>query len=93
MKFFKPVNQLDDSRPPITKPVPMRPKQSVTLDESEQLTDLKGVAKRLGVSKRFVQSLVKSKAIPVIRLGRRCVRFDPDAVLVAVKRFEVKEVQ
>lgn len=93
MKFTKQLSPSDDAQPPITKPVPMRPKVSVKMDESEQLTDMIGVAKRLGVSKRFVQDLVKAKAIPVIRLGRRCVRFDPDAVLVAVKRFEVKEVQ
>jgi excisionase family DNA binding protein len=93
MKVFKPLNEIDGSQPPVTKPVPMRPRQSAALDRSEQLTDLKGVAKRLGVSKRFVQSLVKAKAIPVIRLGRRCVRFDTDAVITAMKRFEVKEVQ
>ena len=93
MKFIKQLNRADDALPPISKPVPMRPKTLALPDDREQLTDLIGVARRLGVSKRFVQDLVKAKAIPVIRLGRRCVRFDPDAVLVAVKRFEVKEVQ
>ena len=94
MKFIRELNKRnDDALPPISKPVPMRPKDERKHDDSEQLTDLIGVAKRLGVSKRFVQDLVKAKAIPVIRLGRRCVRFDPDAVLTAVKRFEVKEVQ
>ena len=93
MKFFKSLNEIDDSQAPVTKPVPMRPMQIAALDEGEQLTDLKGVAKRLGVSKRFVESLVKAKAIPVIRLGRGCVRFGTDAVITAVKRFEAKEVQ
>ena len=56
----------------------------------ENLIDLNGVARALGVSKRFVQSLVARKAIPVIRLGRRCVRFDLTAVLAAVKKFRSK---
>ena len=55
------------------------------------LTDLDGVARALGVSKRFVQSLIKRKIIPVIRLGRRCNRFDLDRVLAAVKKYEVEE--
>jgi len=93
MKFIKQLNQADDAQPPISKPVPMRPKNLALPDDHDQLTDLIGVARKLHVSKRFVQDLVKAKAIPVIRLGRRCVRFDPDAVLTAVKRFEVKEVQ
>jgi excisionase family DNA binding protein len=93
MKFTKQIPRVDDVLPPISRPVPMQPRDERKHDDSEQLTDLIGVAKRLGVSKRFVQDLVKAKAIPVIRLGRRCVRFDPDAVLTAVKRFEVKEVQ
>jgi excisionase family DNA binding protein len=58
----------------------------------ENLLDLNGVARVLGVSKRFVQSLVARKAIPVIRLGRRCVRFDLNAVLAALKKFEIHEI-
>jgi excisionase family DNA binding protein len=56
------------------------------------LTDIDGVAHALGVSRRYVQSLVKRKAIPVIRLGRRCTRFDLACVLAAVKRYEVIEM-
>jgi len=55
------------------------------------LTDLDGVARKLGVSKRFVQSLIKRKIIPVIRLSKRCNRFDLDRVLAAVKKYEVEE--
>ncbi|HEY6340096.1 MAG TPA: helix-turn-helix domain-containing protein [Bryobacteraceae bacterium] len=73
MKLFKNLNH-DDAQPPVTQPVPMKPKQTMKVDDSEQLTDLVGVARKLGVSKRFVQDLVKAKAIPVIRLGRPCVR-------------------
>jgi excisionase family DNA binding protein len=93
MKFTKDINQADDAQPPISKPVPMVPRDQALPDDSDHLADLSGVARRLGVSKRFVQTLVRRKAIPVIRLGRRCTRFDLDSVLDAVKKFEVHEVR
>lgn len=74
--------------PPLSPAVPERKAGS----RDENLIDLHGVARALGVSKRFVQSLVARKAIPVIRLGRRCVRFDLTAVLAAVKKFEIHEL-
>ena len=77
--------------PPPNRPVPMRPKVEPILDASERLADLKMVARRLGVSPRYVQTLVRRKVIPVIRLGRRCTRFDLEAVLIAVRKFEVQE--
>ena len=94
MKFFKELNPVEnDSQPPLTKPVPMRPRDKALPDDSNQLADLSGVAKKLGVSKRYVQTLVRRKAIPVIRLGRRCTRFDLDSVMNAVKKFEITEVR
>ncbi len=94
MKFSKPLNPNNgDSQPPMNKPVPMRPKADPILDASERLADLKMVARRLGVSPRYVQTLVRRKVIPVIRLGRRCTRFDLDSVITAVKKFEVHEVR
>ena len=59
---------------------------------SNQLATLAVVAQTLGVSKRYVQKLVQRKVIPVIRLGKRCPRFDLNRVLAAVKRFEVNEI-
>src|SRR5205085_7604236 len=56
------------------------------------LTDIDGVARSLGVSKRYVHTLIQRKVIPVIRLGRRCTRFDLNRVLAAIKKFEVIEV-
>ena|SRR5947207_2407703 len=55
----------------------------ITLDE---------VANNLRVSRRYVQSLVRRKVIPVIRLGRRCTRFDLARVHTAIKRFEIIEM-
>jgi excisionase family DNA binding protein len=88
-KEFK-ATQPPDIAPPTNKPVPMRPKIDPIPDESERLANLKMVARRLGVSPRFVQTLVRRKVIPVIRLGRRCTRFDLDDVLTAVRKFEVQ---
>lgn len=93
MKFFKTLNpEINEALPPANQPVPMRPKEEIFPDD-HTLADLEDVARRLGVSKRYVQTLVRRKVIPVIRLGRRCTRFDIDNVMTAVKRFEHREVQ
>lgn len=92
MRFQKEFKQTE-AHPPVTQPVPMRPKeQTPQVDDAERLADLKIVARRLGVSPRYVQQLARRKVIPVIKLGRRCVRFDLDAVMKAVARFEVQEI-
>lgn len=93
MHFFKePTTSLAFNHRAVISPQPA-PKPERKLDlRDENLVDLHGVARALGVSKRFVQSLVARKAIPVIRLGRRCVRFDLTAVLAAVKKFEIHEL-
>ena len=91
MRFLKELNQ-PETQPPATKPVPIRAKERAPVDEAERLADLNMVARRLGVSTRYVQQLTRRKVIPVIRLGRRCTRYDLDAVLNAVRRFEVQEM-
>jgi excisionase family DNA binding protein len=92
MKFTKQLNPADDTQPPISQPVPMIAKSRLP-DDSDHLADLQDVARKLRVSKRYVQSLVRRKVIPVIRLGRRCTRFDLDNVMHAVKKFTVNEVR
>jgi excisionase family DNA binding protein len=90
MKFFKELNQDQcEMQPPINKPVPMRSRVAIAPDDANNLTDLSGVARKLGVSKRYVQTLVRRQVIPAIRLGRRCTRFDLDGVMTAIKQFEV----
>jgi excisionase family DNA binding protein len=73
-------------------PAPKTSTERPTPRLEDGLTDIDGVASALGVSRRYVQSLVKRKVIPVIRLGRRCTRFDLARVLAAVKRYEVIEM-
>jgi excisionase family DNA binding protein len=90
MKFIKQLNQADsDAQLPVNKPIPMRPEVAIVPDDATNLTDLSGVARKLGVSKRYVQVLVRRQVIPAIRLGRRCTRFDLDGVMTAIKQFEV----
>jgi len=92
MRFSQQLNPANgDAQPPVSKPVPMRPRDAALPDDSHQLADLKTVARRLRVSPRYVQTLVRRKVIPVIRLGRRCTRFDLDAVLSAISKFEIQE--
>jgi hypothetical protein len=57
----------------------------------DDLINLDGVAKHLRVSRRYVQSLVRRKIIPVIRLGKRCTRFDLVRVRAAIQRYEIEE--
>lgn len=83
MKFFKDVQA---------------PSQSISLDINQQadentnLSTLDEVAAALGVSKRFVQSLVARKMLPVIRIGKRCTRFEMSRVMAAIRRYELIEM-
>lgn len=38
------------------------------------------IAKRLSVTARYICQLAEQDRIPCVRLGRRCVRFNPAAV-------------
>ena len=41
------------------------------------------VGARYGVTGRFILQLAAEKKLPCLRLGKKCVRFDPDAVAKA----------
>jgi excisionase family DNA binding protein len=81
---------------PVTQSIPVgEPLTRQTMqdmDEINRLATLDEVASALGASKRFVQSLVARKAIPVIRIGKRCTRFELPRVMAAVRRFELQEM-
>lgn len=94
MKCFKELSPVEnDSQPPVNKPVPMGPSEKALPDDNNQLADLDAVARKLRISRRHLQTLVRRNAIPVIRLGRRCTRFDLDSVMNAVKKLEITEVR
>jgi excisionase family DNA binding protein len=61
-----------------------------TLTQSGLMTTQE-LAKFLKFSARHISNLVKSKRIPRIKCGHS-VRFDPNAVLKALNRYEEQEI-
>lgn len=51
------------------------------------------LASLVRMSTRGIELLVRRRAIPAVKIGRRCIRFDPAAVLRALDRLTVREVQ
>jgi hypothetical protein len=76
--------------PPVARPLVKQTQQEIY--EGNRLATLDEVAAALGTSKRFVQSLVARKAIPVIRISKGCTRFELPRVMAAVRRFELQEM-
>jgi hypothetical protein len=50
------------------------------------------IGHRYGVCSRTIENWMRSKMIPFLRIGKRGVRFDPEACDRALSRFIVKEV-
>jgi hypothetical protein len=50
------------------------------------------LARALSVSARSIDNWQREKKIPFIRISPRCVLFDLANVLLALRRFEVREV-
>jgi hypothetical protein len=56
------------------------------------LVTKKVVARAASASLRTIDNWQREKKIPFIKISPRCVRFDLEAVLKALKKFEVKQV-
>jgi|AntAceMinimDraft_17_1070374.scaffolds.fasta_scaffold01907_3 excisionase family DNA binding protein len=52
---------------------------------SENLITVDQLAAKLQVSKNHIRNLYRTKQIPVIRMGHRCLRFDYDQVRQALE--------
>ncbi len=63
----------------------------ILLEDHQKLT-IKELAALLNVSPRCVQRWAQQGKIPVLRLSRRCSRFDLKSVERALSRYEKKEV-
>jgi excisionase family DNA binding protein len=50
------------------------------------------LAKLLGIKRRGVEGLMKDRKIPVLRLGRRCIRFELDKVMASLRRLEQRAI-
>jgi hypothetical protein len=59
-------------------------------DVPQKLVRKPAIAKRYDVCVRTVEKWINERRIPVIRLGRRAVRFDPLKCDAALARFEVR---
>lgn len=59
---------------------------------AETLLTYDEVAARLGLKRRAVEPLALRRAIPVVKLSKRCHRFKWSAVEAALARLTVKEV-
>ena len=57
---------------------------------SEPLLKYEELAKETGLTRRHLELLVQRRAIPVLKLSRRCHRFKLSKVQAALDRLEVK---
>jgi hypothetical protein len=57
----------------------------------QKLVKKEALARRYDVCPRTIENWINERRIPVIRLGRRAVRFDPLKCDAAIARFEVRE--
>jgi len=58
-----------------------------------QLINKRQLAEAMKVSIRTVDNWISSKRIPFVRLSARCIRFHLPSVMVALRRYETKEVR
>ena len=66
-------------------------KKPANQSESALLTKAQ-LALKLQLSVRGVECLSASRKIPVLRISRRCVRYDWEKVRAALQKFEVEAV-
>ena len=53
--------------------------------DQQHLLTYDEVAERLGITRRHVSTLVAEGRLPAVRIGRRCVRFDPGDVATYIE--------
>lgn len=61
------------------------PNNQTTEEDSRQHVDANVIAAIYGVSGRYILQLAAEGRIPCLRLGKKCVRFDPVAVANALE--------
>lgn len=57
-----------------------------------RLVNIKELESRSGVPVRTIRTLYHGRKIPYIKAGHRTVLFDPQKVMAALQRFEVRPV-
>jgi hypothetical protein len=66
--------------------------QAESVATSRQLVKKHEMAAIAGVSPRTLDTWIRERKVPLLKLSRRCHRFDPVAVMKALRRYEVREV-
>ncbi len=61
-------------------------------DNNQKFLNIFGLSELTGLSVRNIRTLVQKRAIPVIVAGHRTHLFQPEKVLKALEKFEVKGV-
>ncbi len=56
----------------------------------KRLLTIGGLSDAIGIPPRTIRSLYVGKKIPVIKVGHRTLLFDPEKVLAALNKFEVR---
>lgn len=72
-------------QPPVATPPPNQPTSRKNRTKAQ-------LSFYLQISPRQIEHWMAARKIPFLRLGRKCVRFDFDAVDRALMRFEVKAI-
>jgi len=60
------------------------PNKKPFIEQAPEFVAAPAIARRLSVTGRYILQLAEQERIPCIRLGRKCVRFNPDAVAAAL---------
>ena len=63
-----------------------------TAPESNNLVGIEQLERETGIPVRTLRTLMQSRRIPFLRLGRRTLYFDVQKVRDALDRFEVKAI-
>jgi excisionase family DNA binding protein len=58
---------------------------AIRTEPTERLPDADGLARFLGVGRGTVDMLRKTGRIPFVRIGPKTIRFDPEAVVAALR--------
>jgi len=60
------------------------PNQTQNIETTPDFVQAPVIARRLSVTPRYILQLAEEGRIPCVRLGRKCVRFNPAAVATAL---------
>jgi excisionase family DNA binding protein len=60
------------------------PNQKPHTEPTPDFVQAPAIARRLSVTPRYILQLAEQGRIPCVRLGRKCVRFNPAAVATAL---------